>query len=197
MQLLWAHAAFHKWQSCPCWATGAGGRVAAALLGPGVTGGVHIHCTVLCMTSLPLVAHRHGFDGFLRSVQRHYAVKAAAAEAAAQEHLAGVCSWHATASGMFLWFELKCMPDADLMNEHALQLGVACVLGRFFSAQHALIADGQQKPDCPYFRVSFAGLSGQQMDEGFRRLRLAIDRAAAARPATAGAATLHAPQAGV
>lgn len=80
---------------------------------------------------------------------------------------------------MFLWFELR-EPgaDAERVQAEALRRGVAPVPGAFFSARQLLTP--QQPLNCPCFRVSFAGLADEQMDEGFRRLRAAID--AAARP---------------
>jgi DNA-binding transcriptional MocR family regulator len=46
------------------------------------------------------------FEDFLRYLQQLYGGRAAAAAAAAVEHLSGVAEWEAPAAGMFMWFKL-------------------------------------------------------------------------------------------
>lgn len=142
--------------------------ISAASVGPASISQVMVHS---------MLDHwgRDGFEAFLQHVQRHYASRAQAALAAARRHLSGVASVAPTSSGMFLWFKLTERADADAVNEAALLQQVVVVPGRFFRA--AIDPPGQPHAPCPYFRVTFAMLELDRIDEGFRRLRAAIHAA--------------------
>lgn len=50
---------------------------------------------------------RQGLDAYVRQLQQRYARAAAAAEAAAAQHLADVAEWQPIRAGMFMWVKIK------------------------------------------------------------------------------------------
>lgn len=53
-----------------------------------------------------------------------------------------------------------------------MEQGVACVPGRLFWADHEQATNRDSQ--CPFMRISFGGLDEASIEEGFRRIAVAI-----------------------
>lgn len=129
-----------------------------------------------------------GFEAFVAQLQRQYRRQAQAAHAAATAHLADLAEWRPVDAGMFMWMRLRDGSDASFLLQAGHAHGVMVVPGFLTSAEHLqLLAQQhyrkqqqeqeQQEPElppCPFFRVSFASVPPEQLDEAFSRLRRAI-----------------------
>ncbi|KAG2491047.1 hypothetical protein HYH03_010493 [Edaphochlamys debaryana] len=148
-----------------------------------------------------------GFDTYLRGLQASrgggadaalYASRAAAAHAAALEHLGPLgAEWRQAHGGMFMWIRLP-VPDVGALLDSLVAARVVVAPGGMFATRGLqatlVVDDGRQGPGTPaegpgpgpvaspFLRLSFAGLPPAAVAEGMRRL------AGATREALAGAA---------
>jgi len=141
---------------------------------------------------------RQGLDAHLRSIQVVYGRKAKAIAAACEKELKGLAEWKVPSAGMFLWLDLKPSGIEDVgigttsgnadetspspspssspsssSSSSVLTLlqgkGVIVVPGKVFHPH------GRREGfKCSFIRVSFAGPSEEQLEEGVVRLAAAL-----------------------
>ncbi|KAF6254738.1 pyridoxal phosphate-dependent transferase [Scenedesmus sp. NREL 46B-D3] len=89
---------------------------------------------------------RQGFEAFVAQLQQRYARQAAAAEAAAAQHLAGLAEWQPAVAGMFMWFKMTA-PGADSCKliEASSAQGVMVIPGHLISVPHLEAAARQRQ----------------------------------------------------
>ena len=99
------------------------------------------------------------------ALRAHYQVKRTVMEQALQLTLAGRVTWTSPRGGFFLWIELPEGVDDRELFERALKERVSFVIGSAF------FVDGQGHR---FARLSFSGISHEQIAEGIARLAAAI-----------------------
>ncbi|PSC75895.1 B Chain Kynurenine Aminotransferase Ii Inhibitor [Micractinium conductrix] len=114
-----------------------------------------------------------GLDAHLRLVQSEYAAKAAALHAAAQRELAGLAEWRQPRAGMFMWVRLLGVDESSQVLDALQAERVVCVAGRIC---HPRAADPAFR--CPYLRLSFSHPPAERLEEGVRRVGVALRRLA-------------------
>ena len=106
----------------------------------------------------------------LPDLRHYYAARRSAMEGALRRELAGLLTWQRPRGGFFLWAGL---PDPlrapDLLN-------VALAHGVIFVSGHAFFVDGS---GLSHIRLAFSLPSPERIDEGVRRLSLAVREAMA------------------
>ncbi|KAF7789633.1 hypothetical protein EIP86_000579 [Pleurotus ostreatoroseus] len=113
-----------------------------------------------------------GYDGFkthTEAVSQFYRGKRDVFEAAMKRHLGGLAEWTTPEAGMFFWFKLLLVPDADgegdsatLIREKAVEKGVLALPGTVF------LPNGRKTA---YVRASFSLLTPEDVEEAVKRLR--------------------------
>jgi len=98
-------------------------------------------------------------------LRAHYQAKRSVMEQALQSTLAGRVTWTSPRGGFFLWIELPEGVDDRELFDRALAAKVSFVLGSAF------FVDGQGHQ---FARLSFSGVSHEQITEGISRLAAAI-----------------------
>jgi len=134
---------------------------------------------------------RQGLDAHLRSIQGVYARKAKSIAAACKKELKGLAEWKVPSAGMFLWLDLKPSgiedvgidatttttsednsspsPSSSSVLTLLQERGVIVVPGKVFHPH------GRREGfKCSFIRVSFAGPSEEQLEEGVVRLAAAL-----------------------
>jgi 2-aminoadipate transaminase len=104
-------------------------------------------------------------DRIAPGLRAHYQAKRTVMEQALQATLAGRVTWTSPRGGFFLWIELPEGVDDRELFERALKEKVSFVLGSAF------FVDGQGHR---FARLSFSGISHEQISEGIARLAVAI-----------------------
>ena len=99
------------------------------------------------------------------SLRAHYQAKRTVMEQALQSTLAGRVTWTSPRGGFFLWIELPDGVDDRELFERALKEKVSFVIGSAF------FVDGRGHR---FARLSFSGISHEQIAEGVARLAAAI-----------------------
>lgn len=134
---------------------------------------------------------RGGLDGHLRSIQGVYGSKAKVIAAVCERELKGLAEWKVPSAGMFLWLDLNPsgIDDIGINNNYNntesggdktfssspsvlkvfQERGVIVVPGKVFHPHGR--RDGFK---CSFIRVSFAGPSEEQLEEGVTRLAAAL-----------------------
>jgi 2-aminoadipate transaminase len=107
-------------------------------------------------------------------LRAHYRHKRDVMVAALRRELAGDATWPDPRGGFFLWATLPTSVDAELMVPRAVEHGVVYVSG------DAFFVNGSGRH---FIRLSFSAPSPERIEEGVRRLALAIREESAARPA--------------
>jgi 2-aminoadipate transaminase len=107
-------------------------------------------------------------------LRAHYRHKRDVMVAALRRELAGDATWPDPRGGFFLWATLPTSVDAELMVSRAVEHGVVYVSG------DAFFVNGSGRR---FIRLSFSAPSPERIEEGVRRLALAIREESAARPA--------------
>lgn len=105
-------------------------------------------------------------DRIAPSLRAHYQAKRTVMEQALHSSLAGRVRWTSPRGGFFLWIELPAGVDDRALFERALKEKVSFVPGSAFFVN----GEGHQ-----FARLSFSGISHQQIAEGVSRLAAAID----------------------
>jgi 2-aminoadipate transaminase len=104
-------------------------------------------------------------------LRRYYASRRTAMETSLHRELAGLLSWPAPRGGFFLWAALPGPLRApDLLN-------VALGHGVIFVSGHAFFVDGS---GASHIRLAFSLPTPERIEEGVRRLSLAVQEALAA-----------------
>ena len=111
-----------------------------------------------------------GFERHVKLMQREYCRRARVASDAADRHLRGLATWRRPSAGMFLWATLTedLAPLADAALARARAAGVVVVPGAYAHCS------GDRARPCASFRLSFAGASDEALEEGVRRLGVAL-----------------------
>lgn len=126
---------------------------------------------------------RGHLDDHLAVIRRHYAVKAAAMNAALETHLRDHATWNRPQGGFFHWLTLPGR-DAQQVFDQAIEGGVAFLPGRAFYPEAA-----ETVGPCPggqeHARLCFTFARPAEIDEGCRRLAAVL----AASPAVSPRAT--------
>jgi len=104
-------------------------------------------------------------DRIAPSLRAHYQAKRTVMEQALQASLVGRVKWTSPRGGFFLWIELPKGVDDRELFERALKAKVSFVIGSAF------FVDGQGHR---FARLSFSGISHEQITEGIARLAAAI-----------------------
>jgi 2-aminoadipate transaminase len=104
-------------------------------------------------------------DRIAPSLRAHYQAKRSVMEQALQASLAGRVKWTSPRGGFFLWIELPAGVDDRELFERALKAKVSFVIGSAFFVD----GGGHQ-----FARLSFSGISHEQITEGITRLAAAI-----------------------
>ena len=99
------------------------------------------------------------------SLRAHYQAKRTVMEQALRSTLAGRVTWTSPRGGFFLWIELPAGVDDRALFDRALKERVSFVLGSSFFVD----SGGHQ-----FARLSFSGISHEQIAEGIARLAAAI-----------------------
>jgi len=107
----------------------------------------------------------------LPDLRRYYATRRTAMEGALRRELADLLSWPTPRGGFFLWASLPEPLHAPDLLEFALEQGVIFVSG------HAFFVDGS---GLSQIRLAFSLPTPERIDEGVRRLNLAVRAALAA-----------------
>lgn len=105
-------------------------------------------------------------DGFLPKILAHYSVKRKGMAEAFKRHLPSDAEFHIPEGGFFFWVRLPGIDTTQLFYK-AVERKVAFVIGSSFFANE----DGGS--DC--FRACFSFASPEDLEEGSRRLALAIE----------------------
>lgn len=105
-------------------------------------------------------------DRIAPGLRAHYQAKRTVMEQALQSTLAGRVTWTSPRGGFFLWIELPEGVDDRELFERALKQKVSFVLGSAFFVNE----QGHR-----FARLSFSGISHEQISEGITRLGAAID----------------------
>ncbi len=106
----------------------------------------------------------------LPDLRRYYATRRTAMEGALRRDLAGVVTWSSPRGGFFLWASL---PEPLRAPE---LLTVAMAHGVIFVSGHAFFVDGS---GLSQIRLAFSLPTPERIDEGVRRLSLAVKEALA------------------
>jgi len=109
----------------------------------------------------------------LEAIRAHYARKSALMATALRQHLpAGAASWHEPQGGFFFWLELAATDSRSLFHR-AVENGVAFLPGDAFFPEPGETVVGSC--DGSHFaRLCFTFASGEEIDEGCRRLALSL-----------------------
>lgn len=105
-------------------------------------------------------------DRIAPGLRAHYQAKRTVMEQALQSALAGRVKWTSPRGGFFLWIELPEGVDDRELFERALKEKVSFVIGSAF------FVDGRGHQ---YARLSFSGITHEQIAEGITRLAAAIN----------------------
>lgn len=105
-------------------------------------------------------------DRIAPGLRAHYQAKRTVMERALQAALAGRVKWTSPRGGFFLWIELPAGVDDRQLFERALKEKVSFVIGSAF------FVDGHGHQ---YARLSFSGITHEQIAEGITRLAAAIN----------------------
>lgn len=105
-------------------------------------------------------------DRIAPSLRAHYQAKRTVMEQALLASLKGRVKWTSPRGGFFLWIELPAGVDDRELFERALKAKVSFVIGSAF------FVDGQGHQ---FARLSFSGISHEQIAEGIARLAAAIN----------------------
>ena len=105
------------------------------------------------------------------TLRAHYQAKRDVMVAALRQHLQGALTWPAPRGGFFLWAKLEPPVRSDALFAHARSRGVIYVRGSAF------FVDGTGDE---YMRLSFSAPPPERIQEGVRRLALAVQDAAGA-----------------
>ena len=106
-------------------------------------------------------------DRIAPGLRAHYQTKRRVMEQALQASLAGRVRWTSPRGGFFLWIELPEGVDDRELFDRALRAKVSFVLGSSF-----FVDGGGHR----FARLSFAGITHEQITEGITRLAAAIAR---------------------
>lgn len=104
-------------------------------------------------------------DRIAPGLRAHYQAKRTVMEQALQATLAGRAKWTSPRGGFFLWVELPAGVDDCELFDRALAAKVSFVVGSAF------FVDGQGHQ---FARLSYSGISHEQITEGIARLAAAI-----------------------
>jgi DNA-binding transcriptional MocR family regulator len=145
-----------------------GAVVAAPHLLPDLAGEKHdldLHCSPLLQRALANYLRHGAFASHLQSTRELYRTRRDALLAALECYLPE-CTWTVPAGGLSLWVTL---PESLVEREYyfeALDHGVGFARGQAFFPQPQSLG---------HMRLSFGGLSPQQIEEGVRRLAGALN----------------------
>lgn len=103
-------------------------------------------------------------DRIAPELRAHYQAKRSVMEGALNSHLADRAKWTSPRGGFFLWIEIAGIDDRALL-ERALKEEVSFVPGSAF------FVDGKGHE---FARLAFSGITHEQIEEGVRRLSVAI-----------------------
>ena len=104
-------------------------------------------------------------DRIAPGLRAHYQAKRTVMERALESHLHGQVKWTSPRGGFFLWIELPPAVDDRALFDRAIKEKVSFVLGSAFFVNGA----GHE-----FARLAFSGISHEQIEEGIRRLSIAI-----------------------
>ena len=145
---------------------------------------LHMQATQMhpCNISQALVAqlfHQWGHEKFMehtKTVVNFYRKQQEAMVKAADTHLKDIVEFTTPNGGMFLWMKVPGIPDTkQLIMQRAIEKKVMFVPGNVFFPD-AEWSDLEAKSDFKqYIRASYSFASADEMNEGFKRLREAIE----------------------
>ena len=119
------------------------------------------------------IVHNIVSSGFLshhlQKIRTLYAAQAHAMDAALIKYMPEGVRWNTPQGGMFIWLQLPIDMDSSQLLGAALRRNVAFVPGAPFFATGAGSPDARRS-----MRLSFATVPIEKMDEGIRRLAMAI-----------------------
>lgn len=134
--------------------------------------------TVLAAAILAEYLREH-LNEHLTEIQRIVARKRDAVCEALDRHLGDLCAWNRPAGGYFIWVRVPDDCDLTRMNTLASAAGINYGQGRAFHAADQPI---------PYFRLSFAYPSLEEIDAGVAEMAHCVRAAMPARTASAASA---------
>lgn len=147
------------------WAVGEGALIRRMVL---AKQGMDLCTSMVAQIIVTEYCARGHLDAHLGAIRRHYAVKAAAMNAALEAHLGALATWDRPQGGFFHWLNLPGR-DAQEVFRRALEAGVAFLPGSAFypDAGETLgpCADGREQ-----VRLCFTFAQPAEIDEGCRRL---------------------------
>jgi 2-aminoadipate transaminase len=118
----------------------------------------------------------------LPRLRAHYQSQRDVLARALSETLGDALTWTLPHGGFFLWARLRGPVDGDALLPHAIARGVVYVAGSAF------FVSGQERQ---FIRLSFSSPSPDRIQEGARRLRLALSDALAARSTSGPVPSVH------
>ena len=145
-----------------------------------------MHTSGLSQVLLDNLLEEWGTEGLLKHIafiEQFYRKRRDALNAAAENHLKGLCTWHVpgnetrlkycfivtfdtillTAGGMFLWLKTDGIADTwDLIMEKAMKRNIMLVPGRAFTPF--------PNEPCPYLRAAFSAIDVDKMDQACQKL---------------------------
>ncbi|XP_063166372.1 kynurenine/alpha-aminoadipate aminotransferase, mitochondrial [Candoia aspera] len=132
-----------------------------------------MHTSTFTQLMITQLLQQWGLKGFLDhvdSVVNFYKKQRDVMLNAADKWLKGLADWHIPAAGMFLWINIKGVPDTqELIMKKALEKQVLLVPGCSFNINSS--------DPSSYVRASFSLSSPNQIDQGFQRLAELIKEA--------------------
>jgi 2-aminoadipate transaminase len=124
-------------------------------------------------TFTQMVAYEVARDGFLdehvKLIRKVYGERRDVMLNALAEHFPPEVSWTRPKGGLFLWVTLPQGMDCQKLFEAALKENVAFVPGDSFFAHNGHTGEGKR-----HFRLNFSNAQPEQIQEGIRRLALAV-----------------------
>ncbi len=128
-----------------------------------------------CVDEFPSVLAQHVIHGFLqreinetRKIITHYASRRDAMCTALEKHCHELLEWRRPEGGFFVWGHLEGNLKAELVLREALRKKVAFLAGSAFFPNGD---GGENEP-----RLDFAGQPEEQIEQGIRRLGIALRR---------------------
>jgi len=133
--------------------------------------GMDLHTSTFVQMVAYEVARDNFLDEHIKLIRRVYGERRNVMLQALEENFPPEVTWTRPQGGLFLWVTLPEGMDSHLVFEAAIRENVAFVAGDSFYASNGHADEGRR-----HFRLNFSNAKPDQIQEGVRRLGLAIKK---------------------
>ena len=133
--------------------------------------GMDLHTSTFVQMVAYEVARDNFLDEHIKVIRRVYGERRNVMLHALEENFPGEVTWTRPEGGLFLWVSLPEGMDCHQLFEAAIRENVAFVPGDSFYASNGHADEGRR-----HFRLNFSNARPEQINEGIRRLGVAIKK---------------------